>query len=60
MLGGNAFLLEEFLAQESEAGRLRLDLKPIAAKAYLHGHCHQKAFDAFGAVETVLRTHPGA
>ena len=29
--------------------------KPIAERALLHGHCHQKAFDAMGAVETVLK-----
>ncbi len=58
-LAGNAFLLEEFLAAESAAGRLRLNLKPIAAAALLHGHCHQKAFGAMGAVEQVLRLVPG-
>jgi len=55
----NAFLLEEFLASEAEAGRLKLSLKPIAATALLHGHCHQKAFDAMGAVERALRLIPG-
>jgi Fe-S oxidoreductase len=25
----------------------------------VHGHCHQKAFDALGAVETVLGLIPG-
>jgi Fe-S oxidoreductase len=25
----------------------------------VHGHCHQKAFDAFGAVTTVLNLVPG-
>jgi Fe-S oxidoreductase len=28
-------------------------------KALVHGHCHQKALGAFGAVETVLRLVPG-
>ena len=27
--------------------------------AHLHGHCHQKAFDAMGAVEKTLRAVPG-
>jgi Fe-S oxidoreductase len=27
--------------------------------AYLHGHCHQKAFDVMGGVESVLRRIPG-
>jgi Fe-S oxidoreductase/FAD/FMN-containing dehydrogenase len=58
LLGSQALLLEEFLARESEAGRLDLDLKPVAARALLHGHCHQKAFGALGAVETVLGLVP--
>jgi Fe-S oxidoreductase len=50
-----ALLLEELLAQEQRAGRLRLALRPIAERrAYLHGHCHQKAFGALGAVQQVL------
>jgi Fe-S oxidoreductase len=58
-LAKNAFLLEEFLVSEAEAGRLRLNLKPIASAALLHGHCHQKAFGAMGAVENALRLIPG-
>jgi Fe-S oxidoreductase len=56
----NALLFEEFLAREAEAGRLALKFKPLAeAKALLHGHCHQKAFGAMGAVERALRLVPG-
>jgi Fe-S oxidoreductase len=50
---------EEFLAREASAGRLNLPLKKIASRALVHGHCHQKAFDAFGAVEMVLKLIPG-
>jgi Fe-S oxidoreductase len=58
-LAENAFLFEEFLAREQAAGRLQLDLKPIASKrALLHGHCHQKAFAAMSAVEQVLALIP--
>jgi Fe-S oxidoreductase len=53
-----AMLFEEFLAREAAAGRLDLPLKPIASRALLHGHCHQKAFDAFSPVETVLKLIP--
>jgi Fe-S oxidoreductase len=53
-----AVLLEEFLASESAAGRLSLPLGPLPVKALLHGHCHQKAFGAMGAVETTLRLVP--
>ena len=38
--------------------RLNLPLAPLPKKALLHGHCHQKAFDAMSAVETTLRLIP--
>jgi Fe-S oxidoreductase len=57
-LAQSALLLEEFLAREADAGKLRLALKRIAAKALLHGHCHQKAFGAMGAVQRALRLIP--
>jgi FAD/FMN-containing dehydrogenase/Fe-S oxidoreductase len=57
-ISAHALLFEEFLVREAEAGRLRLALGPIAAKALLHGHCHQKSFGAFKPVEKVLRLVP--
>ena len=57
-LSANALLLEEFLAREHKAGKLDLPLGALPRKALLHGHCHQKAFDAMGAVESVLRLIP--
>jgi len=55
-----ALLFEEFLADEADAGRLTLDLAPLRAQtALLHGHCHQKAFDAMPAVRKVLGLIPG-
>jgi FAD/FMN-containing dehydrogenase/Fe-S oxidoreductase len=54
-LAKSAYLFEEFLVKEKDAGRLALDLKSLAAnKALVHGHCHQKAFDVFRPVQTVL------
>jgi FAD/FMN-containing dehydrogenase/Fe-S oxidoreductase len=59
-LAAHSFLFEEFLVKEHQAGRLTLDLKPIeASSAMLHGHCHQKAFDALTPVQTVLSWIPG-
>jgi FAD/FMN-containing dehydrogenase/Fe-S oxidoreductase len=55
----HAFTFEEFLAREHKAGRLDLPLAPVAARALVHGHCHQKSFDAFAPVEAVLRLVPG-
>jgi len=57
-LAANALLFEEFLAREVKAGALKLALAPVAKRALLHGHCHQKAFAAMGAVEAVLRLVP--
>ncbi len=57
-LAAQALLLEEFIAREQKEGRLKLPLGPLPKKALLHGHCHQKAFDIMGAVESVLRMIP--
>ncbi|GLS44818.1 FAD-binding and (Fe-S)-binding domain-containing protein [Methylobacterium brachythecii] len=59
-LAEQAFLFEELLAADLQAGRITLDLADQAGRvAHLHGHCHQKSFGAMGAVETVLRAVPG-
>src|ERR1700704_4192562 len=57
-ISAHALLFEEFLVREAEAGRLRLPLGPVAGKALVHGHCHQKSFGAFKPVEQVLRLVP--
>jgi FAD/FMN-containing dehydrogenase/Fe-S oxidoreductase len=57
-IAGQAVLLEEFLAREAGAGRLTLPLAPLHGSVMLHGHCHQKAFGAMGAVEVALRLIP--
>jgi len=58
-LAKQAFLFEEFLVREEKAGRLKLALKPLdTPQALVHGHCHQKAFDAFTPVQTVLKWIP--
>jgi FAD/FMN-containing dehydrogenase/Fe-S oxidoreductase len=57
-ISNHALLFEEFLVREAEAGRLSLPLGPVAAKAVVHGHCHQKSFGAFVPVEQVLRLVP--
>ena len=53
-------LIEELLAADMAAGRTTLPLGDQGGRiAHLHGHCHQKAFDAMGAVEKTLRAVPG-
>ena len=58
-VAAQALLFEEFIASRHAAGTLSLQLAPQDKKALLHGHCHQKAFDLMGAVETTLRLVPG-
>jgi len=55
-----AFLIEEVLATDLKAGTIALPVPDQAGrKAWLHGHCHQKAAGVMGAVETCLRAIPG-
>lgn len=49
-----ALLFEEFCIREE----LCLNLQPVAPKALVHGHCHQKAFNVAGSIETVLGMIP--
>ncbi|MGQ0675440.1 MAG: FAD-binding and (Fe-S)-binding domain-containing protein [Rhodospirillales bacterium] len=59
-LAKRALLFEEYLTAETKAGRLGLKFKSIgAARAWLHGHCHQKAFGLLGGVAEVLALVPG-
>ena len=58
-VSAQALMFEEFLVREATAGRLSLALSPIAEKAIVHGHCHQKSFGAFKPVEQALRLIPG-
>jgi Fe-S oxidoreductase len=52
-LADRAMLIGEFLATTT------LELKPLAATAHVHGHCHQKAFGAFPAGIASLKRVPG-
>lgn len=56
----HALLFEEFVAREVKAGRFALSLRAADAPILLHGHCHQKAFDAVRPILDVLRLIPGA
>jgi FAD/FMN-containing dehydrogenase/Fe-S oxidoreductase len=58
-LSARAFLFEEFLAAEQHGGRLTLPLRALPqSRALLHGHCHQKAFDAVAPAKAVLELIP--
>jgi FAD/FMN-containing dehydrogenase/Fe-S oxidoreductase len=59
-LASRARLFEEFVAEESAAGRCKLvPGRDAPAKVLLHGHCHQKAFNTVGASVAALKSVPG-
>jgi Fe-S oxidoreductase len=61
-LAGQVFLIDEWLAQEVDHGRLVAapgpdgqGLRAQGQTVLLHGHCHQKALGAFSATERLLQ-----
>ena len=50
LVAKNVMTFEELLSKDKKF----LKLKPLKAKALLHGHCHQKAFNVLQSVENVL------
>ena len=50
LVSENVMTFEELLSKDKKF----LKLKPLKAKALLHGHCHQKAFNVLQSVESVL------
>ncbi len=58
-MGKAALLFEELLAADGSPDEWRRSLGALRVNRLLvHGHCHQKAFGAMGAVETVLNWIP--
>ena len=57
-LAGRALLLGEFLAREAKAGRPGPRFRPMPATLHIHGHFHQKAFQAFAPAVASLRAIP--
>jgi Fe-S oxidoreductase len=53
-----AMTFEEFLVREQKSGMLNLPLGALKQPVLIHGHCHQKSFDAFGAVSAVVKLVP--
>ena len=55
----NTFTIEEFLANELEAGNLKPEDFPREKKKILiHGHCHQKALSSMVPTKKVLKAAP--
>ena len=59
-IGRQAMLFEEFLVGEARRKTLALPFRQDGArKAYLHGHCHQKALGTMPDVVAALQLVPG-
>jgi Fe-S oxidoreductase len=58
-LAAHALTFEEFVARAAERDAFDPPLAPVAARALLHGHCHQKSFGTMAAVESTLKRVPG-
>ena len=55
-----AVTLAQFIAAEQRAGTWQLNFTSAPfARALVHGHCHEKSFDAFADVLSVLQMIPG-
>lgn len=57
-VASNAFMLEELIMQDHQAGKLNWNLQAPAPSVLVHGHCHQKALSAFSAVQQCLNLIP--
>src|SRR5215472_17589936 len=58
MRGGR--LADGYVADAVADGKIAVPWKAApAASIHVHGHCHQKAFDTFGATLKLLKTLPG-
>ena len=47
-------MIDQFLLQEQEAGRLPVKLTATASQTLIHGHCHQKALYGTKAMKQLL------
>jgi Fe-S oxidoreductase len=59
-LAKNSQTFEEFLVSEAAAGRFTPKLKACDQQILLHGHCHQKSFDAVKPIIALLKMIPQA
>ena len=54
-LSKNAFLIDEFISNQADAGKIHKDMFTRATrKVKLHGHCHQKALSSVNFSQKVL------
>jgi Fe-S oxidoreductase len=58
-IAGVSMLIENFLAREAEAGRLKLRFDATPRRILLHGHCNQKAVFGTAGMHAALKLMPG-
>jgi Fe-S oxidoreductase len=58
-VAGASMLIEDFLAREAEAGRLKLAFDATPRHILLHGHCNQKALFGTAGTHAALKLMPG-
>ncbi|MCB9041935.1 MAG: FAD-binding protein [Lewinellaceae bacterium] len=58
-LQAGVLMIDVFLHQEQEAGRLEYALEPLAESTFLHGHCHQKALYGTKSMMALLSGNGG-
>ena len=59
LVADNAYLIDEFLIQAKDAGRLALSFSDVAKRVLFHGHCHQKAITGAANSVAALGMPPG-
>jgi len=56
-LKNGVMMIDVFLADEYENGRLDVDFEPLAEQLVIHGHCHQKALYGTNSMKALLKNH---
>ncbi len=55
-LKSGVMMIDVFLANELESGRLNVQFKPISESVSIHGHCHQKALYGTNTMKVLLKS----
>ncbi|MCK5440358.1 MAG: FAD-binding protein [Maribacter sp.] len=56
-LKNGVMMIDVFLANEYENGRLDVDFEPVSEGVTIHGHCHQKALYGTNTMKSLLKNH---
>jgi Fe-S oxidoreductase len=58
-IGANTMMIDHFLADELEEGRLDCEFTTVADEILIHGHCHQKTLFGTMGMKKVFDRVPG-